>query len=131
MTFRDYILVMALATAAAWLGWVVVVYTIDPTMTGTLGFIFFYLTLSVALLGTLSIIGAAVRIWTKREELVSRHVSRSFRQAVLLSTLFVGSLYLLSRGLLTWWVMLLLVVALALVELAFLSAQRQRTGTSH
>lgn len=127
MTFRDYLIVMSLATAAAWAGWVVVLFSIDPTSAGMLGFAFFYLTLSVALLGTFSIAGAAVRVWMRPEELVSRHVAKAFRHGILLSGLFVGSLVLLSHQWLTWWVMVLFVVLLALIELAFLSAKRPRS----
>lgn len=126
MTFKDYIIVMAIATVAAWAGWIVVLVSIDPTASGGLGFLFFYATLAASMLGTLSILGAVARAWMRPQELVSRHVSRSFRQSALLSVLFIGSLTLLARGLFTWWVMLLFVAALALVELVFLSAQRPR-----
>lgn len=126
MTFRDYLLVMVIATVAAWAGWIVVLVSIDPTRSGWMGFLFFYLMLAIALVGTLSIVGAGMRVWLKREELVSRHVSRAFRQAILVSILVVGSLVLLSHALLTWWVMVLLVLALALIELVFMSAERPR-----
>lgn len=127
MTFRDYLIVMSLATLAAWAGWIVVLVSIDPTAAGMLGFTFFYLTLAVALLGSFSIIGAAVRTWIRPDELVSRHVARAFRHGILFSGLVIGSLILLSRQLLTWWVMILLVLLLALIELAFLSAGRPRS----
>ena len=126
MTFKDYLIVMAMATVAAWAGWIVVLVSIDPASAGWLAFVFFYTTLAVALVGTLSIAGAGVRVWFKREELVSRHVSRSFRQAILISTLVVGSLLLSSHGLFTWWVMTMLVATIGLVELVFISAQRPK-----
>ena len=126
MTFKDYLIVMALATVGAWAGWVVVLVSINPSSAGWLGFLFFYLTLAIALIGTISICGAGIRVWFKREELISRHVSRSFRQSILLSSLVIGSLILSSHGLFTWWVMTLLVATVGLVELVFISAQRPR-----
>jgi len=127
MTFKDFLIVMALATVAAWAGWIVVLYSIDPTSAGWLGFVFFYATLSVALVGTFSIAGAGLRVWFKRQELASRHVSRSFRQSILLACLIMGSLALVSQGLFTWWVMTLLVAMVGLVELVFMSAQKPRS----
>lgn len=117
---------MAIATVAAWAGWIVVLVAIDPTSSGWLGFLFFYLTLGMAVMGTLSIAGAGIRVWTKRDELVSRHVSRSFRQGLLLAFLCMGALGLLAAGLFTWWTALLLILLISLFELVFLSAQRGR-----
>ena len=126
MTFKDYLIVMALTTVAAWIAWIVVLVGIDPSSAGALAYVFFYATLAVALVGTISTAGAGIRVWAKREELVSRHVSRSFRQAVLVSALVLACLILLPHGLLTWWVALLLLVFFAFVELIFVSLQQGR-----
>ena len=90
MTFKDYLVVMALTTVAAWIAWIVVLVGIDPSSAGTLAYVFFYSTLAIALVGTLSTSGAAIRVWARREELVPRHVSRSLRQAVLVSALVLA-----------------------------------------
>lgn len=126
MTFRGYLAVMALATTAAWLSWIIVLVAIDPSQAGTLGFVFFYLTLSSALIGTIATAGAGIRAWARREELATRHASRSLRHGVLIALLVLGALLLLPEGLLTWWTALLLVLFFSLVELAFLSAQNGR-----
>ena len=126
MTFKDYLIVMALTTVAAWIAWIVVLVGIDPSSAGTLAFVFFYSTLAIALVGTIATAGAGIRVWARREELVSRHVSRSFRQAVLVSALVLTCLVLLPHGLLTWWVLLLLIVFFAFVELVFMSLQQGR-----
>jgi len=126
MTFKDYLVVMALTTVAAWIAWIVVLVGMDPSSAGALAYVFFYSTLAMALIGTLATSGAAIRVWAKREELVSRHVSRSLRQAVLVSTLVLVCLVLLPHGLLAWWVALLLVIFFAFVELVFLSLQQGR-----
>ena len=126
MTFKDFLAVMAIATAAAWIGWIVVLVGIDPARAGFLGVLFFYVSLSAALLGTLTLAGAGVRVWRHPEELVSRQVERAFRQAILFTLLLIGSLALLSASLLRWWSVLLLIFALGAVELAFLSSRPQR-----
>ena len=126
MTYKDYSIVMAIATVAAWVAWIVVLVAIDHSSSGWLGFLFFFLTLGIAIMGTLSIVGAGIRIWIRREELVSRHVSRSFRQGLLLALLGIGALGLLAASLFTWWTALLLILIISLFELVFLSAQKGR-----
>lgn len=123
MTFRDYLVVMAIGTVAAWAAFLIVLVSTDPVHAGLLGFALFYLTFGFAAVGTLSIAGTAVRVWARPQELVSRHVSRAFRQAILLSLLLAACLLLLSAGLFRPWTGILLVLAVALVELAFLASQ--------
>lgn len=117
---------MTMATIAAWSGWIVVLWSIDPARSGTLGFLFFYATLALALLGTLTVVGTGVRVWSRRDELVSRHVARAFRQAFLFTALVVASLLLLSQDLFRWWTATLLILLLAVMELVFISASRSR-----
>lgn len=124
MNFKDFVIVMSLATAAAWIAWLVVLVSIDPTRTSQLGFVFFYVTLAIALVGTLSIAGAGIRTWMQKDELVSRHVTVALRQSFLFTALVVGSLFLLSQDLFTWITAFLLIAILAIIELIFLSASR-------
>ena len=124
MNFKDYLLVMSIATVAAWIAWLFVIVSIDPTRTSTLGMIFFYTTLGIAMIGTLSIAGAGIRTWAKKDELVSRHVIISLRQSILFSLLILGSLILLAQEFFTLWTASLLIIILALIELVFLSSKQ-------
>lgn len=119
---------MTIASIAAWSAWIVVVWSIDPTRSGALGFVFFYATFALAAVGTLTVAGTGVRVWARRDELVSRHVTRAFRQAFLFTALAVASLLMLSNDLFRWWTAALLILLLALVELIFLSASRPRVS---
>lgn len=130
MTFRHFLLVMSFATLAVWLIFVYVLISIDPTATGATGFLFFYLTLAVAMIGTLTILGTAVRRLFHREEMISRQVSVSFRQSVFLSLLVVAALILLGNNLLNGWNIMLLTSVLALLELASISSHRHKRDTS-
>ncbi len=123
MTFRDYVVVMSLATAAAWVAFLIVLVSTDPAHAGWLGLALFYLTFGLSVVGTLSVAGTAVRAWARPQELVSRHASRAFRQAILVAVLVVACLLLLAAGWFRSWTGILLVVAAALVELAFLASQ--------
>ncbi len=125
MFFRDYLLLMSVSAAAAFIAWWVVLFSVDPLKTGTVGIALFYGTLACALIGLLSIIGTSVRMRFKKEEIVSRHVSRAFRQAVLLTGIIIGTLALLSSGLFRWWTAGLLILAGTCVEMALLTIHRR------
>lgn len=126
MTFKQFLTLMFLATGAAWISFGAVVWSIDPTQSGLTGFIFFYATLSLALIGTLTVCGTGVRAFFHRDEIISRNVAKAFRQAFLFTVLLDGALALSSQGYLRWWTGAILVLLLAVVELGFLSTQRPR-----
>ncbi len=126
MTFRQFLTLMLATSGAAWFAFGAVVWSIDPTRSGLIGFVFFYATLSLALIGTLTICGAGLRTITNRNEVVSRHVSKAFRQALLFTTLVDVSLVLSSQGYFRWWTATILILLLAVVELVFLSARHPR-----
>ncbi|MBI2474058.1 hypothetical protein HYV70_05910 [Candidatus Uhrbacteria bacterium] len=124
MNFRSYLILMTLGTLTAWVSWLVVVYGIDPSRSGMLGFFLFYLTLSMLSFGTISLLGLIFRFWRLEKELSSRITYRAFRQAILLTVIFIASLILLSQGWFRWWTMILIVIIAAFVELAFISTKR-------
>lgn len=130
MTFKHFLLVMSIGTIGAWITWTVTLFTIDPVETSIIGFLFFYLTLAVALIGSFSIAGVSLRVLIKRPNVISREVSVSFRQAIWFSILLAGSLILLSRDILYWWAGLLIIIVLSLLELFFLTAKRTKKTTN-
>ncbi len=121
MTFRWFLLVMTLATLSAWIAWIFVVNSMDPTQSGLIAFLLFYLTLFMAMLGTSVLFGTLIRIWMRPNELLYRQTLRSFRQGIMLSGLFFSTLFLISFEVLRWWTILLLLVLFSLIELLFVS----------
>ncbi len=119
MSFRSFLYLMGTATLAAFGAWGVVLFFIDPASSGGLGFFFFYATLFLALFGSASLIGVALRAHRDPLTPVSRHVMRSSRHAVFLSVLVVGSVFLLSRGLFSLLTAGLFILFLTLLELFF------------
>lgn len=124
MSFRWFLIVMALASTAAWIGWVFVVHSVDPAHSGFLGFLLFYLTIFIAVLGTSVFFGTLIRVWMRPQELVYCHTVRSFRQGIILTCLFLGALFLLSFDLLRWWSGGLLIILFSLVELLFVNKKQ-------
>lgn len=126
MTLRQYLFWMLLSTALCWLGWLSVVFTIDPVNSGWIGFVVFYSALGLSLIGTFSVIGLAARSLLHRHEPVSRHAATSFRQSLLLTAFLSGSLILQSYALLTWWNLLLFVATLTVMEFFLISFRSGR-----
>ncbi len=124
MSFRSYLILMSLASVAAWIAWAVVLHGIDPTASGLMGHILFYLTLSIALFGSISVLGVLIRLWKDRSAIVLRVTIQAFRQSLLLTSLFVSSLILFSQGWFRWWTMFLVVIIAAFVELVFVTKKR-------
>jgi len=125
MTFKQFILTMLAATAVVWLAWIFILFNIDPTNSGWSGFWFFYITFGMALVGSLSVLGTIIRRRFKPTDLVSRQVLVSFRQSLWLTFIIVVSLVLLSQGVFRLWIITLVILVFAFLELAFLSARRQ------
>ena len=126
MTLRQYLFWMALATALCWLGWLSVVWTVDPSETRLLGLVLFYATFCLALIGTFSVLGLGMRALVRRQDPVSRHAATSFRQSVLLTCLLAGALALQANALLTWWNLLLFIGTMTVLEFFLISVRSGR-----
>jgi hypothetical protein len=126
MNFRQYIILMSISSVLAWLTWAFIIFGISPDEAG-LGILFlFYASLLLSLSCSLSVAGLIIRVWALRQkELVSRQATKSFRQAVLLSTLLTGILYFQSKHILNWWVIALFIAALSMLEFFLISYKKQ------
>lgn len=125
MTLRQYLILMTISAIFCWGIWGFVLYSVDPTAAGILGIIFFYFSLFLSLMGTLAVLGLLLRMKFDKEGLVFKTVTISFRQATLLGFLVIGSLILKSQGILTWWNIIFLVLALTVLEFFFMSYKKR------
>ena len=128
MSLRAYLAVMGFGTILAGATFFLILFRVDPATAGTLGFALFYGSLFLALSGAVSIVGFLVRVLSHREEILSKLVGLSFRQAVLLSAMAIGALALHARDLLSWWNSILLVAAVTVVEFIFISLEKKPTS---
>jgi hypothetical protein len=129
MSFKWYAILMGLGTGLAWMAWIIILQTMNPDEAGILGLIFFFTTLFLALVGTISMLGLLYRIGIrKRTDMVMREVRVAFRHALLLSSLSIMALWFSSQDWLRWYVLvsfLLVVVAIEYVFLIFVDAERR------
>jgi hypothetical protein len=117
---------MSLLTLFCWLAWLVVLYYINPTEAGLIGFLLFYFSLFVAVFGTFSLLGFFIRVWFSKEEVIFRHLGIATRQSLWFALLLVGTLAMKGANFMRWWSILLLMLFLILLEFFFLSRKVAR-----
>jgi hypothetical protein len=116
---------MVFSTVLAWAAWIMILFFVDPASSGLPVIVFFYASLGLAITGTMSILGLMLRTRWNHEELVSRLVSISFRQGIWMALAAISALVLQSFGALKWWILLIIIGILAIIELFCLSVKRR------
>lgn len=130
MTLRSYLFLMSIATLLCWLAWFLVLFSVDPTGSGFLGFLFFYASLFLAIVGSGSVLGfVARRSFLPSDEVVFRHVKQTFRQSILFSGFIFLALILLERRWLSWWSLLILLLLVVAVETIIFTNRKYRNGS--
>ncbi len=124
MTLKKYLNLMSILTLFCWLAWVSVFFFINPDKAGLIGFILFYFSLFLAIVGSVAVIGFIIRIRLKKEP-VFKQVEVSFRQGIWVGFLIVALLLLKGLGLLRWWNGLFLFLFLLFLELFFLTSRKR------
>lgn len=125
MSLYKYVIVFGVCTLFCWVAWFFVLLLMNPTTDGLLALVLFYLSLSLALVGTFSILGGIFRLAVLRKnEIPHRGMNIASRQSVLFTILIIASLILQSQDYLTWWILLTLIFVLSFVELFFVSYKR-------
>jgi hypothetical protein len=120
---RRYLVLAVFGTVICWVAWVIVLFNIDPTVSGFIGLASFYSSFFCALLGTFSLLGFAIRRVVSRDRVAFRSLGVSIRQGLFLSMLLVGALLLRGTGFYTWWNLLFLIGAITLLEFFFLTRE--------
>ena len=109
----------------SWTAWALVLVFVDPEAAGIPGLVFFYASLALAIVGTISVLGLLLRARFNKQELVSRLAGVSFRQGVWVAAAIISALLLENMEMFKWWILLLIVGALAIIEFLFLSLKRR------
>ena len=112
MTLKSYLIIMLITTLICWLAFWFVLWTVNPEVTNWLGFLLFYSSLFLSIVGTAAIIGFIIRFVGLKHELAFRSVRDAFRQSFLMSFLVIAILFLLAKNLFSWLNVFFLVVGL-------------------
>jgi len=129
MTLKKYLNLMAILAGICWLIFVASIFLMDPENVGFLGFLLFYYSLFLALLGSFSIIGFIIRIRFIKGP-VFQQVSISFRQSFWLSLIIVFLLVIKGLGLLHWWNFVIFVLILFGTEVLIILNRKRKIYNS-
>lgn len=124
MPLRVYLLIMSAMTAVCWLIFGYIIWTVNPETTNWAGFFLFYLSLFFSIIGTTAIIGFVARFIFLRRQLIPQAVKIAFRQSFLFAGFVIVVLFFLSRGLLSWLNLAILIIGLSALEFFLLSYGR-------
>lgn len=124
MSLKKYLLLMFFSTLFCLTAFVFVLYYIEPNQAGIIGFVFFYSSLFLFLVGLFSIIGIFARLLFNKDMLIYKHVNTASRQAILYAALIVICFLMQSQRLLTWWNALILIFTISIVEIFFLTYKK-------
>lgn len=130
MSVKQYILFLACGTAIASCAWFIVLISINPVTAGTFGFLAFYVTLFLALMGFFSTIATFTRVLRKKHITIESMMKVSLRQGLLLTLLFISALILLSKGFLSIPLLLLIVLIVTIIEFIALSISAESHKSS-
>jgi len=115
---------MTILTIVCWLSWALTLALVNPQQSSLVGFILFYFSLFLALLGTMSVLGFLIRVWLKKKP-IFKQVEIAFRQGVWLGLLIPMIFMLKGLNLLRWWNILFLILFFIFLELFFLFSNRR------
>jgi len=115
---------MTVLTIICWVAWVLTLILINPQQSDLIGFVLFYFSLFLAILGTASILGFLIRVWFRKKP-IFKQVEIAFRQGIWLGLLIPSILILKGLDLLRWWNALFLILFLVFLELFFLLSNRK------
>lgn len=123
MTLRTYVWGILIITLFSFVALVGIIISIDPDKSGLAGRAIFFAVLLFFLSGALNLFLLWLRKKMLGKDSAAINIGLSLRQGFLLAVLAAGLLILQGMRLLVWWDGLLLVVAVFLVELYFLSRE--------
>ncbi|MBP9760806.1 MAG: hypothetical protein KBD15_01020 [Candidatus Magasanikbacteria bacterium] len=130
MTLRQYFIIMGFGTVLGWVAWVFVLFNVDPFLDTGIGFLFFFLTLGFALIGTTSI---AVFVWyheiTRIAMPTFRLVQKSFTLGTMVTVVSMSWLFLQGKGVITLWNTIIFIAILLFLLLFKLSLKMTKKNT--
>lgn len=121
MTVRSYLWGMRLSTLVALIGLGLVIDYVDPTRSGVLGQTLFYISMFFSVTGLAALFLFWLRRRFLRNEIILGDMGISYREGLLIASVVSAMFVLQSFRLLVWWDAGLVIAAVLLIELWFLS----------
>jgi|GEM_PF-578148 len=103
MTVRQFLTIISLGTGFCFIAWLFILFNVDPTTDTGLGFVFFYTSLLMFLVGLGSLLMFFIQSRMHPKEPIFRIVQRSVALSTGISVLIVLLLLLFAKGILHIW----------------------------
>lgn len=104
------------------------IFNINPFQSPFWILILFYLTVLLFFASLFSLIFFYLKVWATNREVIFSHLLPTLRQSLLMSLAITGLLFLQQLRVLNWWVGVLFVLAVAMIELFFRSKKTNLKG---
>lgn len=130
MSLVRFLVVLAIGSLLSWAAWVMVLLSLDPVSGGFVVLALFYVSGSLALIGTLTLGGFFLRYWLERDKIPFEQISTALRQAAILTFATVIGLLLQAGRLLNIWSLVALIIITFVTEFFFLAGQSRRPQAS-
>lgn len=116
MTIKQFLTIISFATLMCWGTWVVVLWNIDPFEASMLHMLFFYLSLFLALTGTItSILYGWYHFFGDVQIPVFRYVKKSMKQGISIAMAIITLLLLQAVQVLNLWTLTMIALIIAFV----------------
>lgn len=96
-----------------------IIFNVNPFESPFWMIILFYLGLFLFWASLFAIIGFYLKVWATNREVIFAHLIPTLRQSILISLIIVGLIFLQQMRVLNWWVALLLMLSVFMIELFF------------
>lgn len=106
-----------------------IIFNVNPFQSPFWMLILFYLVIFLFFASLFSVIFFYLKIWASNREVIFAHLLPTLRQALLMSLAITGLLFFQQLRVLNWWVGILFVLAVAMIELFFRSKKSTLKGS--
>lgn len=96
-----------------------ILFNIDPYTSPFWMISLFYFTFFLFWISLFGIIGFYLKIWASNREVIFTHILPTLRQSMLVGFGLTGLLFLFQIKVLSWWVAVLFILAILMIELYF------------
>jgi len=121
-------LIFAFGTLISFSAWFMILMNIDPISTGAFSLALFFITLFAFIVGFFTTSGTLVRSLRNTKQDPEEIIRTSLRQSFFLGILVIASLILLHLDLFIWWIIILMVGLLTLIEFFALNGKKATKG---
>jgi hypothetical protein len=124
MTLAQYLIMISLSGVFSWVGFLLVLFRMNPNTGGTAALLLFYATLFLAVASTFTLIGFGIRRLLERDVLPIRQIGVAGRQAFFFAIFLTSTFLLLGTGYFTWWNAPVILIFLGTIEYFFLASSQ-------